>query len=215
MSKPITKISAHLDHYRFGKHRFEHWYVDNQVYFITARCRNRYPAFDNESAKAIFWDRFDHYTREAHFKPWVVSLMDNHYHLLGYNSSADALRVMMQRLHGSIAKLTNDVLAEQASTGGGHFSGRLNPHGRLKPFWRDTRGREFFDGCLRDTKQCRLAYRYVLTQCRRHGVCDRHEDYPHTRVVVDLERGIKRAIELAAFMPEIPYPRYFRERDGR
>ena len=41
-----------------GKHRFEHWYLDNQVYFITARCRDRYPAFASDAAKAVFWDRF-------------------------------------------------------------------------------------------------------------------------------------------------------------
>jgi hypothetical protein len=41
-----------------GKHRFEHWYRDNTVYFITARCRDRFPAFASEAAKAIFWDRF-------------------------------------------------------------------------------------------------------------------------------------------------------------
>jgi len=27
-----------------GQHRFEHWYRDNQVYFLTARCRDRFPA---------------------------------------------------------------------------------------------------------------------------------------------------------------------------
>jgi len=54
-------------------HRFEHWYVDNQVYFITARCRDRYPAFAGEAAKAAFWDRFDHYASEAGFAPWLVT----------------------------------------------------------------------------------------------------------------------------------------------
>ena len=27
-----------------GQHRFEHWYVDNQVYFNTSRVRGRYAA---------------------------------------------------------------------------------------------------------------------------------------------------------------------------
>jgi len=45
-----------------GEHRFEHWYVDNQVYFITARCRDKYRAFESDEATAVFWDRFDHYT---------------------------------------------------------------------------------------------------------------------------------------------------------
>ena len=65
-----------------GRHRFEHWYRDNQVYFITARCRDRYPAFASNPAKEIFWDRFTHYTNQANFTPWIVSLLDNHYHIL-------------------------------------------------------------------------------------------------------------------------------------
>jgi len=36
--------------------------VDNQVYFITARCRERYHAFESEEAKAVFWDPFYFYT---------------------------------------------------------------------------------------------------------------------------------------------------------
>ena len=48
MSKRIVKTSASLDKARFGKHRFEHWHADNQVYFITARCCERFPAFASE-----------------------------------------------------------------------------------------------------------------------------------------------------------------------
>jgi hypothetical protein len=95
-----------------GRHRFEHWYCDNQVYFITARCRDRYPAFRSEEAKAIFWDRFDYYSK----------------------------------LHGSVAKLVNDLLPE-----------------RRVPFWRDDSGKDYFDGCIRDELQCRRAYRYTYT----------------------------------------------------
>ena len=55
-----------------GQHRFEHWYRDNQVYFITARCHDRYPALAAQQAKRIFWDRFDRYTALHGFVPWVV-----------------------------------------------------------------------------------------------------------------------------------------------
>jgi len=97
----------------------------------------------------------------------------------------------MPRLHGSTAKLINDLLPE-----------------RRADFWRDQKGGEFFDGCIRDVKQARLSYRYTLTQCRRHGVCGDPKDYPHTRVYIESERAIKRALELNAFMPEVPYKRY-------
>ncbi|HSU69269.1 MAG TPA: hypothetical protein VLJ39_20455 [Tepidisphaeraceae bacterium] len=31
-------------------HRFEHWYRDNTIYFITSRCRDKFPAFQSDEA---------------------------------------------------------------------------------------------------------------------------------------------------------------------
>ena len=98
---------------------------------------------------------------------------------------------MIQQLHGSVAKLVNDLLPE-----------------RRVPFWRSAGNRDYFDGCLRDAKQCRLAFRYTLTQGERHGVVRDYRDYPHTRVQIELERGLKRALELKAFIEGVPYRRY-------
>src|SRR5437867_7616582 len=88
-----------------GQHRFEHWYRDNTVYFITARCRDRSPAFKTEEAKAIFWDRADFYSAKYGFTPFVRSLMDNHYHWLGYLKIGENLGPLMRHVHGSVAKL--------------------------------------------------------------------------------------------------------------
>ena len=115
------------------------------MYFLTARCWDRFPAFASEEAKAVFWDRFNFYTQEAQFTPWVTSMVDNHYHSLGYCKIGDKLGTMMQRIHGSVAKLVNDLLPERRS-----------------PFWGDPGHQDYFDGCIRDEKQCRLAYRYTL-----------------------------------------------------
>lgn len=174
-----------------GQHRFEHWYVDNQIYFITARCRDRYPAFATETAKAVFWERFDHYTQAHAFTPIVTTLLDNHYHTLGHLKQGDELGPLMRHLHGSVAKLVNDLLPQ-----------------RRVPFWHDKRHHDYFDGCLRDEKQFRLTYRYVLHQSTRHGVARRWEDYPHTHVTCDCERALKRAVELKALLWGVPYKRY-------
>src|SRR5437773_7282700 len=192
MPRKIRKYSRNARE-RFGdQHRFEHWYVDNQVYFITARCRDKFPAFAAEEAKAIFWDKFQQYTDEFHFEPWVVSLLDNHYHALGYLKIGLNLKIMMQRLHGSIAKLINDTLPE-----------------RFSQFFRDRKGKEYFDGCIRDELQFTRAFRYTYTQCRRHGICADPSDYPHTRLYIPMDQALARAIELDAFMPDVSYPRYF------
>jgi REP element-mobilizing transposase RayT len=172
-------------------HRFEHWYRDNTVYFITARCRDRIPAFASEEAKAVFWDRFLFWAQQYGFVPWIITLMDNHYYALGYLKVGDNLGQMMRRSHGSIAKLVNDTLDE-----------------RLRPFWRTDHRNDYFDGCLRDELQCRRAYGYTLRQCKRHGICADYRDYPHTRVFIDLDKGVKRALELHAFMNDVRYKRY-------
>lgn len=195
---PFRKFrkSHSTNHEHFdGKHCFEHWYCDNQVYFITARCRDRYPAFQSEAAKAIFWDRFDYYTHLHGFTPFVTTLLDNHYHTEGYLKVGEELGEMMRKIHGSVAKLVNDLLP-----------------GRRVPFWCDTQGNDYFDGCIRDQVQCRRAYRYTYTQCRRHGICPDPRDYPHTRVNVDLDRAVRRALELGAFLEGVPYKRYQQRR---
>jgi hypothetical protein len=174
-----------------GQHRFEHWYRDNTVYFITARVRGKQHAFQSEDAKAIFWDRFNHYTKEFGFTPWVTSLLDNHYHTEGYLKIGENLGPMIQRIHGSVAKLVNDLLPA-----------------RIPSFWCDAGRQGYFDGCLRDERQGRLTFRYVHTQCRRHLICENPQDYPHTRINIEIDRAIKRALQLNAFMEGVPYKRY-------
>lgn len=191
MHKPLHTLSRSPNQEYQGKHRYEHWLVDNQVYFITARCRDRYAAFASESAKLVFWDRFHSYTNQFGYTPWVTSLLDNHYHTLGYLRSGKNLPRMMQRLHGSVAKLVNDLLPQ-----------------RHRDFWRDVKGQEYFDGCIRNQRQARLAFRYTLQQSVRHGIVTDSQNYSHTIVNVELELAIKRALELQAFLPGVRYKRY-------
>jgi hypothetical protein len=187
----FRKSSATNTHIFDGQHRFEHWYRDNTVYFITSRCRDRLPAFATDRACEVFWDSFNHYTRLHGFVPWVTTLLNNHYHTLGYLKKGEELGPMMRKLHGSVAKLVNDTLPE-----------------RHLPFWRRAGNQDYFDGCLRDELQCRRAYRYTLLQVVRARLCKRWEDYPHTHVNIDLERGLRRALELKCFLAEVPYKRY-------
>ena len=197
MSRHIYKSRTSTRETYKGKHRFEHWYRDNQIYFITARCRDRFKAFASEQAKAIFWAQFNKYSELHGFAPWVTSLMDNHYHTLGYLARGAELPKMMKRIHGSVAKLVNDRLEV-----------------RLVPFWTDHGKQTYFDGCIRDEMQARKAYRYTFTQWVRHHICADPERYPHTRVIVALEDAIADAIQRDAFLAGVPYARYDRHRSA-
>lgn len=179
-----------------GKHRFEHWYRDNQVYLITARVRDGARAFADDATKAVFWNRFDHYTAARGFEPWVTSLLVNHWHTVGYVKVGTELKEMMRKLHGSVAKLVNDMLEV-----------------RLVPFWGHRNNRDYFDGCLRDETQLIRSYRYVLGQSVRHGICRDYCEYPHTRVTLSLEEALAFARDHRALMYGIPYARYERHRE--
>ncbi|MFN3167634.1 MAG: transposase [Phycisphaeraceae bacterium] len=184
-----------------GEHRLEHWYIDNQVYFITARCRDGYPAFDSDRAKRVFWDRFEHYAQRHGFTPWVTSLLNNHYHALGYLRVGKELGGMMQRLHGSVAKMVNDGLEADGLP-------------RRARFWKQSANHDYFDGAIRSEKQARLAYRYTLRQGQRHGVVGPGDVYAHTKVGVALEPAIRRSLELGAFLEGVPYKRYAQRMGG-
>lgn len=99
----------------------------------------------------------------------------------------------MRHLHGSVAKLTNDLLAT-----------------RLKPFWYDTGKQGYFDGVIRNQKQHWLAHRYTRLQVVRHGIVQDWREYLHTREYVDVERAIKRALELDVYLEDVPYKSYLR-----
>jgi hypothetical protein len=190
MSK-FRKGSHKREEFYESQHRFEHWYRDNTIYFIAARCRAGFPAFATEEAKLVFWRQFDLYTAKHGFTPIVTSLLSNHYHVLGYLKVGEDLPKMMRLIHGSVAKLVNDTLVE-----------------RLLPFWVDSGHQNYFDGCIRDVLQMRRTYRYIRTQCQRHGICSDPKHYAHTRVNVEIDRAVKRAVELDAFLEDVPYKRY-------
>src|SRR5690349_1826963 len=104
----IVKTGSVTPEFYKGRHRFEHWFRDNQIYFITARCRGKFNAFTSEEAKQIFWSYLEKLAKEHDFTSIVVSLLSNHYHILGYANSGQQQKRMMQQLHGAVAKLVND-----------------------------------------------------------------------------------------------------------
>ena len=194
----LKKSSHTQNEFWDGQHRFEHWYRDNSVYFITSKVRDGFHAFASERAKLIFWDRFDCYTTQHGFIPWITTLLDNHYHTLGYLKDGSQLGEMMRKLHGSVAWM---VMKE------------INV--RHVPFWRERGHRNYFDGCIRDVLQARRAYRYTLMQAVRARIVRDYLDYPHTRAAIELECAVARALELKAFLEEVPYARYERHRQSK
>jgi hypothetical protein len=109
--------------------------------------------------------------------------MSNHYHTIGYLREGEELGPMMRKIHGSVAKLVNDLLPV-----------------RHLPFWRERGNQDYFDACIRRPRQARRAYRYTMLQGVRHKLCADYRQYAHTRIVVEVERAIDRASDLGAWV---------------
>ena len=75
----FRKSSGTRNEFFDGEHRYEHWYRDNSVYFITSKVREGFRAFTTEEAKRIFWEKFDQYCKQHRFVPWVTTLLENQY----------------------------------------------------------------------------------------------------------------------------------------
>lgn len=191
----LRKSSATKHEFYQGSHRFEHWYRDNTVYFITSKTREGAHLFLTPGARTIFWERFNYYTALHGFVPWVTTLMSNHYHTLGYLKVGEELGEMMRKLHGSVAWLVMKELDV-----------------RHVPFWRERSNRDYFDGCIRDVLQARRAFRYTLMQSVRARLVTDWREYEDTVVNVELERGIRDAVALKAFLDGVPYARYERRK---
>lgn len=191
----LRKSSATKHEFYQGSHRFEHWYRDNTVYFITSKTREGAHLFLTPGARTIFWERFNYYTALHGFVPWVTTLMSNHYHTLGYLNVGEELGEMMRKLHGSVAWLVMKELDV-----------------RHVPFWRERSNRDYFDGCIRDVLQARRAFRYTLMQSVRARLVTDWREYEDTVVNVELERGIRDAVALKAFLDGVPYARYERRK---
>ncbi len=191
----LRKSSGTRNEFFDGQHRFEHWYRDNSVYFITSKVRDGFQAFATEQAKQIFWLKFDQYTKQHGFVPWVTSLLDNHYHTIGYLKHGKELGEMMRKIHGSIAWMVMKEIDV-----------------RHVPFWRNSGRDDYFDGCIRDVLQAERAYRYTLLQAVRARIVSDWRNYPHTHANVEKDWAIRRASERNAYMEEVPYARYERRK---
>ena len=187
----FSQSSATKTHFWKGQHRFEHWYRDNTIYFITSKARDGAHVFRSERAKSIFWDRFTHWSKVYGFHPIITSLLSNHYHTVGYLKVGTNLGKMMPKLHGSIAKLVNDTLPN-----------------RHLPFWRTAGNQDYFDGCLRNETQLRRTYRYVSRQAVRACIATTIGAYPHIRSTISLDEVTRFARERKCFLEEVPYARY-------
>ncbi len=57
--------------------------------------------------------------------------------------------------------------------------------------------------------------RYTLNQAVKARVVKDWKDYSDTRVFIERDRAVKRAVELKAFMEKLPYARYERKKKRR
>jgi putative transposase len=89
------------------RHHPYHLYLDNTVYFITARTYQNKRYFNKSRKKEILVKEIrNHFLRFAyHLYAWVV--LDNHYHILFETKNGNDLPRVMQYIHGGCSHTIN------------------------------------------------------------------------------------------------------------
>jgi len=152
-------------------HNPPHIYLDNTVYFMTARTANKKCYFIANKKKEILRNILSVTIQELQviISAWVI--LSNHYHLLIKIKRKDDLAKLMQLFHGRTSYILNKI---DGLTG--------------RQIWYN-----YWDYCIRDEKDYYNHLNYIHINPVKHGLVGRPEDYKYSSYRQYIKRGYYQA----------------------
>ena len=139
----------------FKPHYPPHSYLDNKIYFITARTINKKKLFDTSEKKKLLkkimieaGDKF-----KIGFYAWTI--LDNHYHFLISVLKGDSLPGFIKTINGKSAFLLN----------------RMEKVEKRKIWY------NYWDTCIRSEKDFWMRFNYAYHNSVKHRYAKRMETY--------------------------------------
>ena len=138
----------------FQPHYPPHLYIDNEIYFVTARTVDTNHYFDTENKKQLLLDIIKKSCQRcgAELIAWVV--LDNHYHILFRLREGERLAKLMQYINGSSAFQLNRM-----------------ENKRKRKIWFN-----YWDTCIRDEDGFYTRLNYIHHNPRKHGYVEEIQD---------------------------------------
>jgi len=137
------------------KHQPPHLYLDNTIYFVTARTFKKQLVLQSPERRTEFIKKILEEFAIYGFKIYSWVIQRDHYHCLFRTNKGRDLSTLIHHLHGKTAFLWN---REDQTPG--------------RTVWQN-----YFDTCIRDEKQFYTHLNYTHHNPVKHGYAQKMEDY--------------------------------------
>ncbi|MFH1597487.1 MAG: transposase [Patescibacteria group bacterium] len=148
-------------------HNPPHIYLDDTVYFITAKTIGKNNHFSSNKKKEILKNRLSQTVKELKIIIYAWVILDNHYHLLIKIKKKSDLSKLMQLFHGRTSYILNKV--------------------------DDKKGRQvwfnYWDHCIRNEKDFNNHLNYIHFNPVKHGLVSKPGDYKYSSYGQYLKKG--------------------------
>ncbi|MFH1006754.1 MAG: transposase [Candidatus Latescibacterota bacterium] len=137
------------------RHHPFHLYLDDTVYFLTARVHSGFPVFNSDEKKGMLLSWIKKVFSDVGFALYAWVILNNHYHLAFKTSRGRDFPRAFQVIHGRCSYEVNKL--------------------------DDCRGRKifqnFWDRCIRDQRDFYVHLNYVHHNPVKHGYVTRMDEY--------------------------------------
>jgi len=151
--------------------KLPHFYLENQVYFITTTTEGRKPVFAKEEDALILWNVINNQRERERVHLLGFVIMPDHLHLVIIPRGGTRISFIMQEIKKGSARLINRL------------------RGRWGKLWRD----EYYDYIIRDEEDLREKLRYVHHNSVKKGLVEDEQRYPFSSANPKYERFLFKA----------------------
>lgn len=136
-------------------HNPPHLYLDQTIYFISARTVEAKPILQSGYSKRTFLKCLTENIVKYQYVLYAWVVLNNHYHIIVQTSSGSALSKFMQALHGGTSRAFNLMDGTEG-----------------RKVWYN-----YWDRCLRDDVDFNTHCDYIHYNPVKHGSAEHPEDY--------------------------------------
>jgi putative transposase len=150
--------------------RLRHIYLDDSIYFITARTRNRYKFFENSEDKLMLIQAIKESVEQMHcgLFGWVV--LSNHYHFLVKMKLGSDLPKLMKLINGRSSRRLKIS----------QVRGLISPRTEISPRTKWRVWRDYWEKIVRTDREYFTYLNYIHHNPIKHGLTNKMADYQYS-----------------------------------
>lgn len=147
---------------KFKKHIPFHLYLDNQIYFITARTYEKVKYFNSNNKLRMLSECINESAEKYKIEVYAYVILYNHYHLSVKMDKGNKISDFIKYIHGKSGRLAKKWNTNPRRIG-------------IKRIWWN-----YWDSCIRNEATFYKRINYIHHNPLKHGYVKKMEDYKYS-----------------------------------